>query len=140
MSTVYYKATHKESGRWTANKTERGLGEEIWALIKSEENSEFMSLLKQNPDGIEWTILSKKEYDLAIDSSRFDTTSFLFLDRGAIKRSKIPVALISSNKVEQFPSVAALVRRLKDEVPKSKVTKMVEDPFLTIDGYSVEKL
>jgi hypothetical protein len=89
---------------------------------------------------MEWEVLTKKEYEKALDSSRFDTTSFLFLDRGAIKRSKIPVALISETKVEQFPSVAALVRRLKNEIPKSKVTKMVEDPFLTIEGYSVEKL
>lgn len=140
MSVTYYKATHKESGRWTANKTELNMGEEVWALMKSTDQSEFLSLLKEKPDGMEWEVLTKKEYEKALDSSRFDTTSFLFLDRGAIKRSKIPVALISETKVEQFPSVAALVRRLKNEIPKAKVTKMVEDPFLTIEGYSVEKL
>lgn len=140
MSVTYYKATHKESGRWTANKTEQNMGEEVWALMKSKDQSEFLSLLREKPDGVEWEILTKKEYEIAIESSRFDTTSFLFLDRGAIKRSKIPVALISENRVEHFPSVAALVRRLKDEIPKAKVTKLVEDPFLTIDGYSVEKL
>ena len=140
MSVTYYKAIHKESGRWTANKTELNMGEEVWALMKSTDQSEFLSLLKEKPDGMEWEVLTKKEYEKALDSSRFDTTSFLFLDRGAIKRSKIPVALISETKVEQFPSVAALVRRLKNEIPKAKVTKMVEDPFLTIEGYSVEKL
>jgi len=140
MSVTYYKATHKESGRWTANKTEQNMGEEVWALMKSTDKSEFLSLLREKPDGIEWEILTKKEYERAIDASKLDTTSFLFLDRGAIKRSKVPVALISENRVERFPSVAALVRRLKDEMPKSKVMKLVEDPFLDFDGYSVEKL
>ena len=140
MAVTYYKATHKESGRWTANKTELNMGEEIWGRMKSGDQSEFLSLLRENPEGMEWEVLTKKEYERAIDSSKLDTTSFLFLDRGAIKRSKVPVALITEKSVERFPSVAALVRRLKDEMSKSQVMKLVEDPFLDFNGYSVEKL
>jgi len=140
MTTTYYKATHKQSGKWTVDSTELTIGKEIWALMKSEATTEFLSLLQENPDNIEWEIIEKKDYDKAIDCSRVDPTSFLFLNRGSIKRNKIPVALISENHVENFPSVAALVRHLDGIISKSKITKMVNDPFISFEGYSVIKL
>jgi len=65
-STTYYKATHPETGKWIVGETTLGIGQEIWRLVRGDDQSEFMLLLKDDPRKISWEILTKKEYETAV--------------------------------------------------------------------------
>lgn len=131
MEKTYYKGEHPESGKWMVGETTGSIGREIWDLVKGKGESEFLSLLREDPSSVSWSLLDREEYDSLSEPPTAKKK----------KRSgRVPVCLVSEFHIQNFESVSKLVEFLKGRVPKSKVMKMVEDPSLSYEGYSVRKL
>lgn len=145
-STTYYKATHPDTGKWIVGETTLGIGQEIWRLVRGDDQTEFLLLLKDDPSKIKWEVLTKKEYD----SAAVETLSAPAVEvvskpskKKSVKRGKnrgrVAVKLISETETLDFASISEVIRHLEGRVTKAKVTKMVNDPTFSVDGYTIIK-
>ena len=127
-SPTYYRATHPETGKWMVGETTSSMGQEIWRLIRGDDESEFLTLLRDNPGDIKWETITKREYTQAAKETDPPEKK---------KRGRVPVSLVSEFEIRSFKSIAEVVKHLEGKVPKSKIMKMVNDPSLSVEGYSI---
>ena len=139
MEKNYYKATHKETKKWLVGETEKQLVDEIWGLISGPGDSEFLRLLQDNPFSIQWEEITKTDFIYHSNKVLTDPLSFSYENKKRKRGEKVPVILITDSKIENFDSVSALIKHLKGKLSSYKVKKMLEDPSLVIDGFSVKK-
>ena len=139
MATTFFRATHKSTNQWIIGQSGLSITEVIWSLIKEEEDdSLFISLLKDNPYCINWEEITEAEFKSADENSFTDPLSFNYEPRK--RTGKIPVALISKGSIENFKSVSEVMKRLSGIVSRYQVKKMLEDPEMVFNGFSIRKL
>jgi len=139
MATTFFRATHKSTNQWIIGQSTLSITEVIWSLIKEDnDDSLFIALLKDNPYCINWEEITEAEFKSADAKSFTDPLSFNY--EPGKKTGKIPVALISEGSIENFKSVSELMKRLSGTISKNKIKKMLEDPDMVFNGFSIQKL